>query len=109
MPQLLQYSAVVCSSDLVALGLMDALREHGVEPGRDVSIVGYDNIEENVNCATAKPILSTIDRSARDRGRAAAALLLECLEQPDQAPSVRSVPTRFIQRMSMAEPRRRVS
>ena len=105
MSKLLEYSAVVCCSDLVVLGVMDALCQQGVEPGKDISVVGYDNIEENANFQMDKPMLATIDRGAHERGRAAAELLLERLEQPNRAPSVRVVPTRFIQRMSIAKPK----
>jgi len=102
MHKLIRYSAIVCSSDLVALGVMDALHEQGLEAGRDISVVGYDNIEENANFIVARPFLATIDRRAYACGSATAELLLERIEQPDRPLAARIVPTRFIQRMSLA-------
>ena len=108
MDKLLAYSLLVCCSDLVALGVMDALRERGVQPGKDISVVGCDNIEENANYLVDKPQLASIDRGARERGRAAAELLLERLEQPDRVPVVRLVSTRFIRRLSITKPKARL-
>ncbi len=54
-------SAYICSSDLIAFGVIDAMREAGIEPGRDISVVGYDNIEEKEPHIYGSPILTTID------------------------------------------------
>ena len=37
-------TAVVCVSDLVAIGAMKAVRERGWRPGREVSVIGYDGV-----------------------------------------------------------------
>ena len=36
-------SAVVCVTDLIALGVMRAARNAGLEPGRDLGVVGFDD------------------------------------------------------------------
>jgi LacI family transcriptional regulator len=36
-------SAILCASDLLALGALRALRNHGLEPGRDIGVVGFDD------------------------------------------------------------------
>ena len=35
--------AILCASDLLALGALRAVRNHGLEPGRDVGVVGFDD------------------------------------------------------------------
>lgn len=37
-------TAVVCVSDMVAIGAMKAIRERGWRPGREVSVIGYDGV-----------------------------------------------------------------
>jgi LacI family transcriptional regulator len=39
-------TAIFCYNDLTALGAMVGMRQHGLEPGRDVSIIGCDDIAE---------------------------------------------------------------
>ncbi len=38
-------AAVVCASDLLALGVLRAARNRGLEPGRDVGVVGFDDTD----------------------------------------------------------------
>jgi LacI family transcriptional regulator len=35
--------AILCASDLLALGALRAVRNHGLEPGRDIGVVGFDD------------------------------------------------------------------
>ncbi len=44
----------VCFNDLVAFGAMNALRTSGIEPGRDVGVVGTDE------AAAFHPALTTV-------------------------------------------------
>ncbi|KZL20720.1 HTH-type transcriptional repressor CytR [Pseudovibrio axinellae] len=69
----LRPTAVVCFNDLVALGLMSAVRRLGVEPGPDLAIVGYDNTEGTEN---RSPALTTVDNGAATIGVKAAELML---------------------------------
>jgi len=66
-------TAVVAFNDLVALGLMTALRRAGVEPGPEMSVTGYDDIE-GVDSRT--PALTTVRNHADKIGRLAALTLL---------------------------------
>ena len=42
-------TAVICHNDLMALGVMHALRSRGLVPGRDLGVVGFDDIPEATN------------------------------------------------------------
>jgi DNA-binding LacI/PurR family transcriptional regulator len=44
LPQNERPTALVCSSDLEAIGAMNAAEEAGVEVGKDISIIGFDDV-----------------------------------------------------------------
>lgn len=66
--------AAACCSDTVALGLMAGLARHGVRPGHDVAVTGYDDIEE---AAIATPALTSVHDGHDEIGRMAARALYE--------------------------------
>jgi LacI family transcriptional regulator len=67
-------TAVFCANDLMALGAMDACREHGVRVPDDVALAGYDDIEA---AALVAPALTTIPNPAYAIGETSGRLLLE--------------------------------
>lgn len=69
-------TAAVCWNDLVAIGLMSGLARAGLQPGRDISVTGYDDLEE---AAIAMPALTTVWNGQREVGRRAALALLDRL------------------------------
>src|SRR5690606_18291787 len=69
-------TAAVCWNDLVAIGLMNGIARAGLVPGVDVSVIGYDDLEE---AAIATPALTTVWNGQREVGRRAARVLLDRL------------------------------
>jgi DNA-binding LacI/PurR family transcriptional regulator len=67
------FTAVFCSNDLTALGLLHAFREAGVRVPADVSVVGFDDVPES---AHFWPPLTTIRQDFAEVGRRAIGLLL---------------------------------
>jgi LacI family transcriptional regulator len=67
-------TAVCCVSDVVAIGAMRAIREAGLVPGREISLVGYDGLEMG---AWIEPPLTTMRQSA---GRRLAEMLISLVE-----------------------------
>jgi DNA-binding LacI/PurR family transcriptional regulator len=65
-------TAIACCSDTVAIGVMNGLRQHGLEPGRDIAVTGYDNIEE---AAITAPQLTTVSDGHHEIGHLAARAL----------------------------------
>ncbi|OJX96114.1 MAG: hypothetical protein BGO96_07485 [Micrococcales bacterium 73-15] len=61
-------TAVLAFNDLVAMGLLARLREHGVVVPREVSVVGFDGIDLG---AAAAPPLTTVRVPAEEIGAAA--------------------------------------
>ncbi|OLN23055.1 LacI family transcriptional regulator [Domibacillus antri] len=67
-------TAVFCFNDLVAFGVMQRMRELGLKPGEDMSVVGFDNVLE---AATFYPPLTTVEAFPKHIGINAASLLHE--------------------------------
>ncbi|MDI2131662.1 LacI family DNA-binding transcriptional regulator [Yinghuangia seranimata] len=67
-------TALVCGSDLMALGAMDAARERGLAVPHDLSVVGFD---DSPLMAYTCPPLTTIRQPVRDMGLAAVRALLD--------------------------------
>ena len=78
-------TAVACCSDTVAIGVMHGLRHHGFEPGKDIAVTGYDNIEES---SISAPPLTTVDDGHDQIGRLAARALFDkiCGREADTSP-----------------------
>lgn len=66
-------TAVVASTDRIALGLMSGLTELGVQIPHDVAVVGFDNAETGWH---SSPPLATVNQETVDQGALAARLLL---------------------------------
>jgi len=73
-------TAVVCNGDMVALGACHALIRSGFQPGRDISVIGFDDIQD---AAVATPALTTMAVSPYQLGRRLALVLLDRIREPD--------------------------
>lgn len=73
-------SAVLCFNDVLAAGLMLGLRRAGQEPGRDIAVVGLDDLPL---AELTYPPLTSIAMIPENIGAAAARLLARRLFQPD--------------------------
>ncbi len=79
------YTAVFCSNDLMALGLLHAFREGGVRVPADVSVVGFDDVPE---AAHFWPPLTTIRQDFAEVGRRAVGLIVAELSGEPLQPSL---------------------
>ncbi|MFG1245342.1 LacI family DNA-binding transcriptional regulator [Xanthobacter flavus] len=90
-------SAIVCYNDVVAFGVMLALDERGLVPGRDVAVVGCDDVDE---AGLHRPALTTFTTDPRVVGLEAARLLLRRIAHPDRPREEIIVPPRLVIRQS---------
>ena len=90
-------TAVLCHNDLCALGAMLGLVDRGLVPGRDVAVIGFDNIPE---AAMHRPALTTVAIGAREIGEVAARLLLRRIKSPEASPESIILPPTLIIRSS---------
>ncbi len=92
----------VCFNDLVAFGAMNALRASGLEPGRDVGVVGIGGTDE---AAAFYPALTTVLDNPAKSGRMAAELLLRRIADPGMAPEHLTLEPKLVIRESCGGPR----
>jgi len=64
---------VVCFNDVVAFGVLDALAELGLVAGKDVRVIGFDDVQA---ASSSRPSLASVAVPAHNAGAQAAALLL---------------------------------
>ena len=93
-------TAVLCHNDLCALGVMLGLVDLGLAPGRDVAVIGFDNIPEG---AMHRPALTTVAVGARGIGEEAARLLLRRIKSPEGSPESIILPPKLVIRSSCGE------
>jgi len=89
--------AIFCANDLLAVGVLAALRDAGLDVPGQVALVGMDNCELS---ALTWPALTTVDLGSSERARLAAMLLLARIEQPDREVQVVGVEPRLVVRDS---------
>jgi len=70
-------SAVVCASDLLALGVLRAVRNRGLEPGRDVGVVGFDDTD-----VAAAMQLTSVHQPVAEAARTAWDMLVDPTSTP---------------------------
>ncbi len=71
------YTAILCFSDVLALGAYFSLQEAGVRIPDDMSVMGFDNIDWSAHIV---PPLTTIDLPAGEMGKSVAGELMHHLE-----------------------------
>lgn len=98
----LRPTAVLAMSDVMAIGVIWAVREVGMRVPEDVSVVGFDDADV---AARSSPPLTTVHQPIRQKGEEAARLLLRMISRPDiERPQHTILETRLIIRASTAAP-----
>jgi DNA-binding LacI/PurR family transcriptional regulator len=93
---------VFVANDQMALGLLRAFHEAGVDVPGQVSVVGFDDVPE---AAYFTPPLTTVRQDFDEVGRAALQLLLEQMADVAQGERHVVVEPRLVVRESTAAPR----
>jgi LacI family transcriptional regulator, galactose operon repressor len=92
-------TAIVAASDLMALAALQAIRDAGLQPGRDIAVAGFDDVEA---AALAHPPLTTIRQDRRELGTLAASRAVELIEDPEATPEDAILPVELVVRGSSA-------
>ncbi|WP_229023161.1 LacI family DNA-binding transcriptional regulator [Actinomarinicola tropica] len=92
-------TAIVCCSDMQAVGAMEAARDTGLSVPDDVSVVGFDDIE-----LAAHVGLTTVRQPLYRSGELGARLLLEALGAHPPEPGVHELDLELVTRTSTAPP-----
>ena len=94
-------TAVVCNGDVVALGACLALQRAGLVPGVDVSVTGFDDIQD---ATVATPPLTTMAVSPHKLGRKLAQVLLDRIRDPDMPVIVSEISAELVVRGTTGAP-----
>lgn len=70
-------TAVLCSGDMLAIGLMKKIRELGFDTPKDLSVIGYDDI---MVANVVYPGLTTIHQDVTEKGFRSAQIIIDTLE-----------------------------
>ncbi len=92
-------TAAACFNDMLAFGVMLGLRRARIEPGRDFSVTGNDDVTE---AALWTPALTTSTIDAQALGEGVADLLLARIADPTAPPRRLVLPARLAIRESTA-------
>ncbi|HEY2044599.1 MAG TPA: LacI family DNA-binding transcriptional regulator [Jatrophihabitans sp.] len=92
-----EMTAVVASNDLIALGVIDAATDAGLECPRDLSVVGFNDMPL---ASRLQPPLTTVTVPERALGRLAAECLLRAIADPGAEPERIVVPVTLVVRGS---------
>jgi LacI family transcriptional regulator len=90
-------NAVFAASDIMARGALRAIREANLRVPADVALVGFDDLPF---AAYIQPPLTTIHQPIRALGEAAVQLLIEHLNNPEEARASVILPTHLVVRNS---------
>ena len=90
-------TAFFASNDVMAMGVMDAVRSRGWRIPEDISIIGFDDIPQ---AALVRPALTTVRQPLEQMGRVATQMLLDRLLEPDKIFNRIELPTDLIIRSS---------
>ncbi len=96
-------TAVICSNDMQAFGVLRRLAQLGCQIPGDISVVGFDD----VSMATLTfPSLTTVNVDRIAFGRLAVELLMSRVQSPGRPPVRCTMAVNLVERASAATPRR---
>ncbi|HEY6799805.1 MAG TPA: LacI family DNA-binding transcriptional regulator [Agromyces sp.] len=94
-------TAIFAANDQMALGAMKALHELGRDIPNQVSVVGFDDMDES---RAFWPPLTTVRQNFREVGRIAMERLLAQIDDPDAPSETTLIPTELVVRESSGPP-----
>jgi DNA-binding LacI/PurR family transcriptional regulator len=95
-------TAVICSNDLTAIGVLHGLFEAGKQVPADLSVIGFDDVHI---AQFMLPPLTTVRMSCADIAQVAFSTLRNRIEAPTNRPAGVPVQTKLIVRQTTAPPR----
>lgn len=75
-----KFKGVVCASDDIAMGAINALRDNGLEIPKDVSVIGFN---DNYAASIFYPKITTISQPTYDMGSVAMRMLIKLLNKKE--------------------------
>ena len=88
-------TALFALADITAIGLINGLRAAGLRVPEDVSVIGFDDVEYAKMCY---PGLTTMRQNIMEKGRQAARLMIEAVQDHSLPREERIIPMELIER-----------
>lgn len=95
-------SAIFAQNDLMAMGVLQAIREVGLKCPEDISLFGFDGLDV---MELIDPPLSSVQQPGYQLGELGVQLLVNRVNDPETECSHRVLPTELLLRASVAAPR----
>ena len=92
-----QETAILCSADMLAIGVKQAAYEAGIRIPKDVSLMGFDNISFS---ALPEIDLTTINQPTQQMATSAVDMLLDHIRDPEAERTNLILPPSLIERKS---------
>src|SRR5699024_10774020 len=107
--QSIQCTALYCQNDAMALGVVDAMKQLGLIPGKDLSIIGNDDIEARGGMygvrTSGQPFLTTVHNPLEQVGQRAAQWLLQQHVGESKRITHERVPMKLVVRKTTGQPK----
>lgn len=98
-----KYSAVCCSTDIIALSLCRRLENAGIKLGENISILGFNNIEDIMNIPENEQKLTTVQNCRRELGTVCANTVLKLVDGKVKSGKHITIPCKLKIRNSVAD------
>ena len=98
----LDFTALICANDAMAMGAISAASELGIHVPGDLSITGYDGVRL---AEIFNPPITTISHSAADCGASVASMIVSLVRKEDSRDLQRLVKPTLILRGSTLPPK----
>ena len=99
-------TAIFCIGDVLAIGAVNTAREMGLNVPKDLSVIGFDNVEQ---IGMFSPHLTTVAQPCVGIGEKAVELLFRLIRQEGNVPIETIVPYELIVRESTAAPKEKIN
>ncbi len=83
--------AFICANDIIALGCIKALKEHGIKIPQDISITGFDDLPGS---SMADPALTTYQVPKQKIGKVGIQILIDAISQNSSLNGFSTIKTR---------------
>lgn len=94
-------TAILACSDYIAIGVIQAVRDHGLSIPQDLSLVGFDDM---AFAELVDPPLTTVRQPVANMGQLAVRHLLALIEGDAPPPPETRLPVQLVTRRSVASP-----
>ncbi|MCR5324066.1 MAG: LacI family transcriptional regulator [Lachnospiraceae bacterium] len=92
------YTAVAAMADIVAIGIMEGIRQCGFRTPDDISVIGFDNINEG---AYTTPKLTTVEQDMKGKAELVGKYLMNMIETREDLTANEKLPVCIKERESV--------